>query len=308
MKKKYIFISVIIFMLAFTCSVFASGNTEEYDDTNESLGFFQKLVGIIHSFDFNPEKITVDTYQTYIGISKNDIIEDSYLPFEFSFKRTFGVVTNQYTNYMDNYISERISYVEIYDMDNRLIYAGDVDDVDVFKTGINTMKIRLEIAANYENFSFNNTKRLNEIVVTYDNQRLSSILPLYLVEMQSTLTEDNTEIIVHSVSSDVPYTDNNTANIIYRLEKFFDTINDFDIYYAWEFDEVLTHSYKGEYESAYDITENLEKVENRFDYYVEANISKDSNRILFKPFIKVTYEGTQTGYLLSSDYTTLYRK
>lgn len=236
-----------------------------------------------NSFDFSTLKL--DQKNAYISMSKNDI--DGYnrwLPFYFTFSEKSDIDTAQ----VEAILNEKIENVALY-ADNKIVYQTNQLIWSAYKVNDELYNLTLVLVPEISDFSFDGLKEITHIELSSDtNSSQKYELSSYMVKQKETLTDELFSVSLSSMESDI--SEDLIAGANYGIDKNGNKITKFSLEFPKEFSNVTD----------YKITDTVQSEDDRNTYSVALQLSENSSKSVFRPFLKIEYNNGNSGYLVPS--------
>lgn len=274
MKK----IRIIIACLFLACSVGVVAFVIcSRDKTPSDASHFDLKEGTIEL-----DQINLDQKDAYVSMSKNDIEGyNRWIPFYFSLSGKMSMSESQVESILEKKINSAILY-----KDNEVIYQTNHLVWSVYKVNDELYNLTLVLIPELSECLFDEIQPVTHIelnMISGDSQKYT--LSNYLIEQKETLPENLFSISVSSMETEI--SDEFTARVNYGIETNGKEIKEFSLEYPPEFSDV----------KSYEILDTEVEDKNTV-YSVSLQLSKDSRKSMFRPFLKIEYDDGKLGYLV----------
>jgi hypothetical protein len=226
--------------------------------------------------------LTLNQNKAYVAVSSND--ENSRtLPFYFTYANPKAESDGQaYSILNDQYVQANL-YAE-----DALI--GQVDNIHwtVSKLGAGRYTVQLDLTPSLSDFQFDDIKRITKLELTAKNNTSQTFeLPDYLVQQKETLSKDVIEVQGAMAQSTIDK--NDKAQTCYTILAKGNEIDSVALEYPKQLFYVKDDSLNKTKSEAGGVT-----------YQFSLRLSEGGSKAIFRPFVKLTYNDGQEGYVLAS--------
>lgn len=225
-------------------------------------------------------QLTLDQANAYIAISKNDDTGyNRWLPFYFKFDPGVDINDEDVERSLGRTFSSAAVYAggQVVYRTTNLVWSSAL-------SGGTVHNLTLVLNPTLQELPFNGTLELEsiELITKEDTKRYE--MQQYLVEQHDTIADDLISVSLSSIGSQLR--DNHTATINYGVSSH--TVNSMSLQYAQQYIDIDSYSF----------SEPSQGDNGDLVYTATIHLSARCSRTIFRPFLHVTYDSGQTGWLV----------
>lgn len=233
---------------------------------------------------FNFSSLTLREGKAYMAISKNNSEDyNRELNFYFLVSKNRNLTQNTVYDYLTNNIKKATLYT-----DNGQVYSTDKlvwSDADKYE-GIKDYFVSLAITPEIEKFSTDDKIiKIERIVLNSNDAEQEYKLDNYFVEEKETLDEKS--ILLSGTSGGTE-----SFEFDYKVEKEENDVSSISLEYYQDFAPIKISNID-------EFSNSREKEEN--SYYFKMSYGKDEKNLFLKPFLNVTYNNGEQGFVVSNN-------
>lgn len=288
---KYVTAAFIIFIAGLVCYFYAKDNFGfiQHDmNQNESYAYMDENDLVFDpektSIDISTDELVLDQNEAYIAISKNDM--DGYnrwLPFYFAFSMAEDLNAESVEKLLDSKIDQAVLYTqggELYHTE-QLIWSASKQDKGKYN-------LTLVLIPELDSLMLDGVTNVTNITLVSGIKKNSYDLPAYLVEEKPTIAQNDLYVSLSSTESDI--SEDLTAYSNYGIMKNGNDIQDFSLDFSQKYMSVIDCS----------IVNAVQTENDTAEYSVIVRLAENSEKTVFRPFIKVDYGNHESGFLVPS--------
>lgn len=228
--------------------------------------------------------LTLNQGEAYISISKNDIEGyNRWLPFYFSLSSKRNLTVEE----VEKELSEEIDKAVLYTTNGEL-YSTDQLIWSAYEVAEKTYNLTLVLVPELDSLNSNGAINVESIVLVSSDWEKSYNLPEYIVDERNTISSDELYVSLSSMESDI--IENGTAYVNYGIFKNNNEISEFFLEYSKSFSPVIDYS----------IVNENQGEDDSIEYSVLVQLKENSEKTVFRPFLKVNYRKQKCGFLVPS--------
>jgi len=276
MKKLIMILLIITLTFLFGCSKSAVVN--EVNSNHTIVNTEENSTKEDEEF----AKLILDQNDTFIALSNNDASGyNRWVPFYFFLQTDLDYNVEE----VEAYLKENIAELTLYDEKNVAILTTNELIWSPYKLEENKYNLTLVIQADLNITTFNETTKLNKVVLDIKGEKVDYLLDNYLIEARETISEDSLYSSQSTIETSI-LEEELSSSINYGIAgKEIESIRSLELHYPNGFANISSYAFET---SEIDGTGNLV-------YHAKIYFSQPSNKVVFRPFIQVNYSNGDLG-------------
>ena len=232
-------------------------------------------------FDFSNLKL--DQQNAYISLSRNNVEGyNRWIPFYFSYYEEVDMDSSE----VEEVLNENVKYANLY-AGSEVIYSTERLVWSSCEVTNGNYNLTLVLIPELKEFMFKGIKVITHIeLVSSTNEFQKYKLPNYIVEQRMTIDNEEFDISLSSMESDI--SENFIARANYGIAKKQNEITEIELDYPKDFLNVKN----------YKIVDIAESGDGNVVYSFDVQLTENSSKTIFRPFLKIEYNNGKLGYLI----------